>query len=430
MSPDPTRDSRTAWYTLTLLVAVYVFNFVDRNLLAILLNSIKQDLDVSDTAMGFMTGPAFALFYGTLGIPIARLADRRSRRLIISVGLALWSGMTAASGLVQNFGQLLAARIGVGVGEASATPASHSMISDLFPPARRATAMAVYNMGASLGLFAGMALGGWLNEGLGWRVAFIALGLPGVLLALMVRFGMREPVRGRSEGLLDSGEQPSFIEVRRYMLGRRSFRHVTAAASLYAMPGYAMLTWAPAFVERMHGMSTAALGWRLGLVTGIGGVVGALAGGTLADRLARRDERWLVWLPSISGTALIPFLAGFVWIEDLTLALGSLFFANLCNQVYAAPSYAVTQGLAKLRMRAMASAIILLMITLVGYSGPQLLGLLNDLLHPSFGEGAIRYSFVSVALVNLWAATHSLMAARTLRAELGEARRAEEESSS
>jgi predicted MFS family arabinose efflux permease len=422
MSPDPTRDSWTAWYTLTLLVVVYVFNFVDRNLLAILLNSIKQDLDVSDTAMGFMTGPAFALFYGTLGIPIARLADRSSRRVIISVGLALWSVMTAASGLVQNFGQLLAARIGVGVGEASATPASHSMIADLFPPARRATAIAVYNMGASLGLFIGMALGGWLNEGLGWRIAFIALGLPGVLLALLVRFRMPEPPRGYSEGLLDSGEQPSFREVRRYMLARRSFRHVVAAACLYSMPGYAMLTWAPAFVERVHGMSTAAIGWRIGLVTGVGGVIGALAGGTLADRLARRDERWLVWLPAISGTLLIPLLAGFVWIEDITLGLGSLFLANLCNQVSAAPRYAVTQGLAKLRMRAMASALILLMITLVGYSGPQILGLLNDLLHPYFGDGAIRYSFVIVALFNLWGAAHSLMASRTVRAELTRAR--------
>jgi len=422
MSPDPARESRTAWYTLTLLVAVYVLNFVDRNLLAILLNSIKQDLDVSDAAMGFMTGPAFALFYGTLGIPIARLADRKSRRLIISVGLALWSLMTAASGMVQTFGQLVAARIGVGVGEASATPASHSMISDLFPPARRATAIAVYNMGASLGLFAGMALGGWLNEGLGWRTAFIVLGLPGVILALVVRFGMPEPARGYSEGLPDSGEQPSFKEVRRYMLGRRSFRHVVAAASLYAMPGYAMLTWAPAFIERVHGMSTAAIGWRVGVVTGIGGVIGALVGGTLADRLGRRDERWLVWLPAISGTLLIPFLAGFAWIGDITLALGSLFFANLCNQVFAAPCYAVTQGLAKLRMRAMASALILLMITLVGYSGPQILGLLNDLLHPRFGDGAMRYSFVIVALFNLWGAAHSLMAARTLRDELAEAR--------
>ena len=195
---------------LTLLVILYVFNFVDRNLLSILLTSIKEDLEVSDTLMGFLMGPGFAFFYTFAGIPIARLADRYARRTVMAVGLALWSLATAASGVVRNFGEMAVARVLVGVGEASATPSAHSLISDLFPPTRRASALAIYNMGASIGIFFGLALGGWLHDSIGWRNAFLILGLPGVLFALVIRFGLPEPRRGASEGLEDSGEPPAF----------------------------------------------------------------------------------------------------------------------------------------------------------------------------------------------------------------------------
>jgi len=404
---------------LTLLVILYVFNFVDRNLLSILLTSIKEDLEVSDTLMGFLMGPGFAFFYTFAGIPIARLADRYARRTVMAVGLALWSLATAASGVVRNFGEMAVARVLVGVGEASATPSAHSLISDLFPPTRRASALAIYNMGASIGIFFGLALGGWLHDSIGWRNAFLILGLPGVLFALVIRFGLPEPRRGASEGLEDSGEPPAFLEVARYLLAQRSFRHVLAAAGFYSITAYAMTTWPAAFMERVHGLSPGEFGWKLGLVVGLGGAAGALVGGFAADALSKRDMRWLMWICAVSGLSLIPFLVGFCFSPDPTLALWLFLPANFLNQFYAAPSYAVTQGLAQLRMRAVASAIILFVINLVGLGlGPQLVGVLNDLLEGSFGDQAVRYSLAAVGLFNLFGALHSVLGSRYLRRDL------------
>lgn len=406
---------------LTLLVILYVFNFIDRNLLSILLTSIKEDLQVSDTLMGFLMGPGFALFYTLAGIPIARLADRYARRTVMAVGLALWSIATAASGLVRSFGEMAVARIFVGVGEASATPSAHSLISDLFPPDRRASAIAIYNMGASIGIFLGLAFGGLLHDSLGWRNAFLIVGLPGVLFALVVRFGLPEPRRGAAEGLEDSGTPPSLREVLGHLLALRSFRHLLAAAGLYSINAYAMTTWPAAFMERVHHLTPGEFGWKLGLVIGLGGAAGALVGGFLADALAKRDMRWLMWLCAASGCALVPFLAGFCFSPDPTWALWLFVPANFLNQFYAAPSYALTQGLAQLRMRAVASAVILFVINLVGLGmGPQLVGVLNDLLAPTFGDQAIRYSLAGVGLFNVWGAVHSILGARSLRAELAQ----------
>ncbi|MCH2169807.1 MFS transporter [Myxococcota bacterium] len=411
---------------LTLLVILYVFNFVDRNLLSILLTSIKEDLQVSDTWMGFLMGPGFALFYTTAGIPIARLADRYARRTVMAVGLALWSAATVASGLVRNFGQMAVARVLVGVGEASATPSAHSLISDLFPPTRRASALAIYNMGASIGIFLGLAFGGLLNDSVGWRNAFIIVGLPGLLFALVIRFAIPEPRRGEAEGLEDTGEPPRLREVASHLFAQRSFRHLLAAAGLYSINAYAMTTWPAAFMERVHHLSPGEFGWKLGLVIGVGGAVGALVGGFSADALARRDMRWLMWICGLAGCALVPLLFGFCFSADPTLALWLFLPANFFNQFYAAPSYAVTQGLARLRMRAVASAIILFVINLVGLGlGPQLVGILNDLLQPSFGDEAIRYSLSAMGLFNLWGALHSVLGARTLRAELADVERTE-----
>ncbi|NQZ97996.1 MAG: MFS transporter [Myxococcales bacterium] len=410
---------------LSILVVIYVFNFVDRNLLSILLNSIKADLEVSDTMMGFLVGPAFALFYTFAGIPIARLADRHPRRLVLAVGLAVWSLATACSGLVRNFAQMAVARVAVGVGEASATPSAHSMISDIFPPARRASAMAIYNMGASIGIFAGMAFGGWLHDSIGWRNAFIIVGVPGALFAVMLRFILPEPRRGEVENLVVSDEQPSFAEVVRHLLAQRSFRHVLAAAGLYSITAYGMTTWAAPFMERVHGLSPGEFGLQLGLVVGVFGALGSLGAGFLTDALAKRDERWLLWIAALGGSLLVPFLAAFALCPTPGLAMLLFIPANVFNQFYAAPSYAVTQGLAQLRMRAMASAIILFVINLVGLGlGPQLIGIGNDLLEASYGDEAIRYSLAVLGLFNLWAAGHSILGARHLRADLERARNA------
>jgi predicted MFS family arabinose efflux permease len=408
---------------LTVLVVVYVFNLVDRNLMSMLLVSIQRDLGVSDSLMGLLVGPAFAVLYTVAGIPIARLADLHSRRLVLAIGLAVWSLATAASGFVRSYAQMALARVTVGIGEASASPCAYSLISDVFPPERRASAIAVYHSGASFGIFAGMALGGVLNDTLGWRNAFLAVGLPGAAFALVVRFWLPEPQRGAADAIEDTGEEPALSEVLRYLLGLRSFRHVLLAAGLYSITSYAMLTWSPAFLQRVFDLSPSEFGTQLGVVIGIGGIVGALSVGFLADALAQRDPRWLVWIAAIGGLGVLPCLVVFAASPTATVALLALFPANFFNGWFPSLSQTVGQGLARLRMRALASAIVLFAVNIIGLGlGPWLIGIANDLLAPSYGEEAIRYSIGGVGLVNLWAAAHSLLAARHLREELARAR--------
>ena len=408
---------------LTVLFLVYLLNLVDRNLMSILLDSIKRDLGVSDSLMGLLVGPAFAVLYTVAGIPIARLADRHSRRLVLSIGLAVWSLATAASGLARTYAQMALARVTVGIGEASASPSAYSMISDLFPPERRSSAIAIYNSGAAIGIFAGMALGGLLDDTLGWRNAFLVVGLPGVAFALVVRFWLPEPRRGAADAIEDSGEPPALLEVLRYLLRLRSFRHVLAAASLYSVTSSAMMTWSPAFMQRVFDLSPGQFGTQLGLVIGIAGVSGALTGALLADRAARRDARWLVWIPAFGGVAVLPSLVAFAASPSATLALLAFFPANFFNAWFPSTTQTVGQGLARLRMRALASATLLFAINIVGLGlGPWLIGISNDLLAPTYGEEAIRYSIGGVGVINLWAAAHSLLAARHLRGDLALAR--------
>jgi predicted MFS family arabinose efflux permease len=410
---------------LTVLVVVYVLNLLDRNLMSMLLDSVKRDLGVSDSLMGLLVGPAFAVLYTVAGIPIARLADRYSRRLVLAIGLFAWSMATAASGLVRSYAQMACARIAVGVGEASASPCAYSLISDVFPPERRASAIAVYHAGASIGIFLGMALGGVLNDTLGWRNAFLVVGLPGALFALVVRFWLPEPRRGAVDAIEDPGEPPALREVLGYLLRLRSFRHVLVAASLYSITSYAMLTWSPPFMERMFDLSPGEFGIQLGLVIGVGGVIGALSAGFLADGLARRDARWLVWIAAAGGVGVLPCLFAFAWSPIATVALIALFPANFFNGWFPSLSQAVGQGVARLRMRALASAIVLFAVNIIGLGfGPWLIGISNDLLAPTYGDEAIRYSLAGVGVVNLWGAAHSLLAARHLRSDLAHAREA------
>jgi predicted MFS family arabinose efflux permease len=411
---------------LGVLVLVYAVNFIDRNILSVLLQPIKEELGVSDTAMGLLTGFAFAVFYTFAGIPIARLSDRGSRRAVMSVGIAFWSLLTAASGLAQNFWQLALARIGVGIGEASATPAAHSIISDYFPPERRTRAIAIYNTGSSAGILFGLLLGGWLKESFGWRVAFAAVGLPGLLVAALVWFAVREPPRGLSERRHDAGDAPSALATLRYLGALASFRHVALAGALYAVTSYGLLGWAPTFMVRVHELGFAEAGWKLGLVIGIGSAVGVLIGGWLCDRMARRDVRWLVWIPALAAWLLAPFYVAFALAGDPDVALLAYVPVNLMVAVFAAPTYAIAQGLAQLRMRAMASAIMLFVLNLVGLGlGPTLVGALSDALAPRFGVESLRYALLIALVANLWGALHSILAGRSLARDLARSARIE-----
>jgi predicted MFS family arabinose efflux permease len=413
MPADPASPAY-ARYVLGLLFVVFVFNFIDRQILAILLEPIKADLGVSDTAMGFLTGIAFALFYTVAGIPIARIADRGTRRTVIALGLAAWSAMTALSGVVRSFGELALARIGVGIGEAACSPPAHSLLADYFPPDRRATALAVYSMGIHVGVLFGFVIGGWMAQHFGWRQAFLVVGLPGLVLAVVVRLTVREPPR-----LHVTATPVSSATAVRTLWAMGTFRHMALGAALHSFAAYGVAAWAPAFLIRVHHMGAAEIGLWLGLISGVGGGIGAVSGGILADRLGARDVRWSLWVPAIASLVEIPFwLVFLLWPSHVPALLGGI-PGVLGGAMWLGPVFATTQNLVRPDMRALASAILLFVINLIGLGiGPQAVGVLNDLLAPWAGAAAVRYSLLIVGLMNAWAAVHFVLAARSLREDL------------
>jgi MFS family permease len=415
-APEP--SSVYASYVLGVLFACYVFNWVDRNVLAILLAPIQAELGVSDTAMGFLSGPAFAVFYTVLGIPIARWADSGNRRSILALGIAAWSAMTVACGLARSFAGLALARVGVGVGEAAGSPCSHSLISDYFPSARRGRALSVYAMGNYAGYFVAFVIGGWINEHHGWRATFFAMGIPGLLLALLVRASVREPPRGRFDPPSRTAAAARFGEALRFLSRRRSYVFINLGGSASALVGYGFGIWAPTFFIRVHGMSTAEVGLWLGWLAPLGGIAGSFIGGALIDRLAGRDPRWYLWIPAASSFVHVPIsLLLLFGSERLALALyapHALLFA-----LYVGPLFAAMQGVAPPRMRALAVAIHLLAVNLLGLgAGPLVVGALNDSLRATFGNEAVRYSLLLVSLVGIVSGACYLAGARSVGRDL------------
>ena len=393
-------------YALGVLVVVYTFNFIDRQILSILLEPIKQDLALSDSALGMLTGFAFALFYATLGIPIARFADRSNRRNLIAWALAIWSAMTAVSGLAQNFWHLLLARIGVGVGEAGCSPPAHSMLADYFPTENRATALGIYSLGIPFGILFGFIAGGWLNEFFGWRVAFFIVGVPGLLLAILVRFTLREPPRGMAEGRVADEEQPTILETFRFLWSKHSFRHMAVGGGLTAFVGYGVITWVPSFLIRSYGMSTGDVGTYLGLILGIPGGIGIALGGYLADRYGARDTRWYLWIVSVALIASTPLFFGVYLSSTAFASLMFLILPILLGNFYQATTFSQTQGLVSLRMRSVAAAVLLFILNMIGLgAGPQAIGILSDILQPSYGDESLRYALLILSTVQIWAAS-------------------------
>jgi len=423
VTSDPYASRKTAYYALVILTIVYSFNFIDRQLLAILQEAVKADLGLSDSQLGLLTGFAFAAFYVTAGIPIARWADRGNRRDIVALSLFIWSFMTAISGLVQNYTQLLLARIGVGVGEAGGSPPSHSIISDIFPPTERASALGFYSMGVSIGILFGFLAGGWLNEYFGWRVAFVIVGAPGILLAIILRMTLAEPVRGLNEQRTDSSAAVPLGQVLALLWSRRSFRHMAFAAALNSFAGYSSSNWTASFMIRSHDMSTGELGTWLALTMGLGGAIGVFCGGLIADRLARRDQRWYVWLPALTGFFCVPFMALVYLAPGAYAALALGIVPGILFNVYLGNTIATTHGLVGLRMRALSSAILFLILNIIGLGmGPWTIGMLSDFLQPSLGPESLRYAMLCVLpAVMFWSACHFFLAARTLREDLAAA---------
>ena len=402
-------------YALGLLVTVYVFNFVDRQILTILAGPIAEELGFSDSELGFLTGPVFALFYTSAGIPIARWADVGVRRSIIALALFVWSGMTALSGFAQNLTQLALARVGVGLGEAGGSPPAHSLISDLFPIERRASALAIYALGVPFGSALGTLLGGWLGQLYGWRIAFLAVGIPGILLAGLVRFTLREPPRAPAPARRDSA-----FEVLRFMARRRAFVHMASGAALFAFAGYGAGAFTPIFLMRVHEFELAEAGTWLGIIALVAGGLGTYLGGALADRLARSELRWYLRMPAFASLLSIVFSCLlYAWPDGRTALVLSI-PASVLGIMYLGPTFAMTQSLVRPEMRALAAAILLLIINAVGLGlGPWFVGSLSDALEPRFGVDAIRWaSLATVVVATSCGAAHYLLGARSLTEDL------------
>jgi MFS family permease len=410
-------------YILGLLVLVYTFNFIDRQILAILLPAIKAEFGVTDTILGFLAGSAFALFYATLGVPIALLADRWNRRNLIALALAIWSGMTALSGIAANIVHLTLARIGVGIGEAGCSPPSHSMISDLYGPEERSTAMGIFTLGISAGIMIAYLAGGWVAENIGWREAFLIVGLPGLALALLVRFTIREPVRGQSDGKRDSASRPGIIAVARFLLGRKSFLHLALGSGLASFIGYAVISFFPTFLFRSHDMNLSEIGVWLGIILGSAGGLGFAGGGYVADRLGRRGQRYA--LQGVAAATMIAWLFNFpvFLVGNPYLALALFVVPAIFSNFYLATTFAQIQGLVGLRMRAVASALLLFILNSVGLGlGPLFAGILSDMFEAPFGGESMRYSLLLVAaVIGPWSAFHYFAASRHIEGDLARA---------
>ena len=387
-------------YVLFILFVTYVLNFLDRQLMTILLEPIKQEFGASDTAMGFLTGFAFALFYATLGIPVARLADSWSRRNVIAISLTLWSGMTAMCGAAGSFGQLALLRIGVGVGEAGGTPPSHSLIADYFPPEQRSTAFSIHATGTQFGVLIGMLGGAIVAETMGWRMAFVVFGLPGLLMGLLVATTVKEPARLAP---VNKGSMWKDINLVWRLPG---FVKISWAGALTGLAGYGLGAWAPSFLIRTHGLSLIEAGIMLGVTGAIGGICGAVIGGILCDRLSQRDLRWQLWFPALGAFASAPLLCGFLlWPESQAWSVGDLkvpvamvfmLFGGIISAFWIGPTYAAIQNLAPENMRTQASALFLFMFNLIGLGlGPLLIGFASDILAPSLGSDSLRYAMAA-----------------------------------
>ena len=399
-----------------MLCATYALNHLDRQVFAVLVEPIKSDLELSDTAMGFLGGLSFALFYAIAGLPIARLADRSSRKGVISVGITIWCLATAASGLARNFVHLALARVATGIGEASNAPAAQSMIADYFPPQRRATAMAVFYVGAHVGVLVGFTLGGWIAQQLGWRAAFILLGLPGLLLALLVWKTVAEPERGAAESQpVDTGTLP-WRQVGSFLLRSPAFTLVVLGQSIHAFSLLGIMMWSAPLLMRLHGMGVAEAGLWLGPITGVSGALGVLAGGRLADRLGKRDARWYVRLPALSTLIGLPFTLGFIMSGHPALALLCLVPHQIMGSMTSGPIAAVIQSLVHVRMRALAVAISLLAANLIGLGlGPQLVGVISDLSRDSFGDESLRMGMLVAGVANVVGGAAYLAAGHWIR---------------
>ena len=423
--PAAARDwTPAAVGSLAALTVISTFNYLDRSLLGLALPMIKREMQVSDTVLGLVSGFAFVLFYSLLGMPIAWAADRFNRRNIIAAGFLFWSVMTVLTGYVTSIGQLAVTRFLMGAGEACGTPPSNSMIADLFRPARRPIALSLYGTAFSLASILLLPIAGWIAEHHGWRQMFVAAGLPGIVLALLFVATVREPPRGMSDR--QAGERRAaadppvpFGEAMRFLAGAPTYLWLLAGVVFMGANIYAAGAWSATFLVRVHHLGIGEIASIVGPVRGVLGLVGVLTGGVLIDRFARADQRWRAWLPALACLLAGPAELLFILADAKPLWIAGLAFSSLLMLVHQGPIYALAMGVARVRMRATAVALLLLCSSLLSQAiGPLLVGVLNDAFQPRFGDEAIRYSLIVVAIVPILGGMCFWIAGRTLIADV------------
>jgi predicted MFS family arabinose efflux permease len=420
-SPIWSRPIYRGWF-LFLLTITYALNFLDRQLLSILQEPIKAELGLTDTQLGLIGGPVFALLYVALGVPIARLSDRANRVRIIAGAISLWSVATALCGLAGNFFQLAAARMTVAVGESAATAPSYALLADLYPKERRASAIGIFTTGTSIGAATGLALGGWVGYNYGWRNAFLMIGLPGILLALCIFLSLREPPRGFSDVRSDTVPQAGLVEVARLLFATRAFPGIAFAIGIASMSGFALAHWMPSFMIRSFDLTIAEAGWRVALASGGGGLAGGLTGGIICDWLARRDRRWWCWAPAIAFFLNIPLMLLLFRSPDVETAMLLLAGVMFMYHFWGGSGHSLVQSLVGVRMRATAAALFLMCISLIGQGlGPFVVGFVSDVFAARFGGESLRYALMATTPVWLVAGTFWLIAGTRLREELDRA---------
>jgi MFS family permease len=438
----PTENRTYTRWVLLLFTLVATFGFADRILVQVLVQPIKNELRASDTQMGLLGGLTFAALYALLSIPIARLAERKNRLAIISIGTALWSLATAVSGFASNFANLIAARIGVGIGEAAGTPATYSVIADYFPRQRRASAMAVYGLGVPLGALLGGSTGGFIALHWGWRAAFVAVGLPGVVLAFLQWLTVREPPRGQSDPGFDASDTPPFSAVLRRFKERPSLINIVLGATVSTVAGYGLSYFMAAYLSRRYGLDFAKAGLLVGLISSLPAALSIIAGGFLSDLAGRRGAHWYALLPAIGSALCAPLYVTALSANTWVIATTLLAIGALCQYAYIPAAAAITQNMMEPRMRASATAVTGLIYALVGQGlGPLLVGKLSDhftvraftgnfnlACHVDAGAvsaacaqaaaSGLQSALILWALLFLWSGAHLASGARTLGRDL------------
>lgn len=415
------RPAYRNWF-LALLTLAYALNFIDRQLLSILAQPIKAELSLSDSQLGLLGGIYFALFYVSLGVPIARLSDRTNRVRLIAVAITWWSVATATCGLAQRFWHLAVSRMAVAIGESGGTPPSYSLVADLFPRERRAGAIGTLTMGAAVGTAAGLAIGGAVAHTLGWRMTFVVIGLPGVLLAALILATLREPPRGFADGRPPVAEPVGIATVARLLFGSATFPCMAFGIGTASICGYAMSFWMPSFLIRSFDMTMAEVGWRVALASGIGGALGSLTGGFVCDRLARYDRRWWLWGPAATFLLNLPITYLLFGSTSATTALFLLGWVQFNYHCWDGPGHSMVQSLVGQRMRAVAASLFLLVVNLTGLGlGPAVVGFISDATNAARGAEALRYALFATTPAFLIAALLLLIASRTLRRDLDRA---------